>query len=395
MAGLSLTAVADDLTGAAEIAAIGHRHGLRSVICTRTGRSSKPSGLTVYDTDSRLLPEDEATLRLEALGHILSENRPQLTYKKTDSVLRGNVAAELLTLARSLGFRRVLLIPANPSLGRTTRSGEYFINGVPLHETAFAHDPHHPAHSASLIALLGDSPRFPVAVIKPGDPLPNHGIVLGETSADVEHWASLLDPQTLPAGGAEFFEACLKQQRLTPQPAATPTIIGPTLIITGALTPARQKLLGHARAAGWPSLPMPGSLASRERHNDVSTKWIDHLAHSLAQSQLALTESPGLALDDHAAAKQIRHTFGDAVRQLHASRAIGHLVVEGGATAAAISETVGWSSFDVLGSWAPGVISLRPIANQTPVFTIKPGSYAWPETLWRQLDTCFVPSAQS
>ena len=396
MAGLSITAVADDLTGAAEIAAIGHRYGLPAVICTRTGRSSEQSGLTVYDTDSRLVPAAEATLRLEALGYIVSENRPRLTYKKTDSVLRGNVAAELLALARSLGFRRVLLVPANPSLGRTTRSGEYFINDVPLHETAFARDPHHPVHSASLIALLGNSPGFPVAVIKPGDPLPNHGIVLGETatSADVEHWAGLLDPQTLPAGGAEFFEACLKQQRLTSCTTAAPTVNGPMLVITGALTPARQKLLAHAATADWPCLPMPRTLANNTKH-DASKIWIHRLAFLLNKHQLAITESPRIALEDNAAAERIRRAFGDAVCLLHDRHAFGHLIVEGGATAAAIAEAAGWSSFDVLGAWAPGVISLRPIAPNAPVFTLKPGSYSWPENLWHQLDTSSQSNAHS
>lgn len=396
MAGLSITAVADDLTGAAEIAAIGHRYGLHSRICTRSGIPSAQAGLTVFDTDSRLLPASEATLRLEALGHILSENRPQLTFKKTDSVLRGNVAAEVLALARALGFRRVLLVPANPSLGRTTHSGKYFINGVPLHETAFARDPHHPARSASLLALLDDSPEFPVAVVKPGAPLPEHGIVLGETatSDDVDHWASRLDAETLPAGGAEFFEACLKRQNQTPSAPTTPVVEGPVLIVTGTLTPARQKLRDHASAAGWPCQPMPGILANAADHTALEN-WIQQLDSLLSKNQLAVTESPCLALDDHAAAERIRQSFGQAVAQLHTSRPLKHLIVEGGATAAAIAETTGWSTFDVLGSWAPGVIALLPIADHAPIFTIKPGSYSWPETLWRQLDTTATFSAQS
>ena len=397
MAGLSITAVADDLTGAAEIAAIGHRYGLQAAILTRKGRLSKQPNLAVYDTDTRLLPTSEASQRLQLLGENIATHRPEFIYKKTDSVLRGNVAAEIIALARSLNLRRILLLPANPSLGRTTHKGQYFINGTPINETAFARDPHHPANSACIADLLGPAPDWPVSIIKPGDTLPEQGIIVGETStsADVEHWASRLDPQTLPAGGAEFFEACLKRRSLTPVTTAVPAASGPILLITGALTPARQKLSEHAHSAGWPSLPMPSALAEHGVNEAVSKEWIKQLAHSLSKSGLTLTESPGLALDDHIAAEQIRNAFGELVRQLHAKGVIGHLIVEGGATSAAISEAVGWSSFDVLGSWAPGVISLRPTDTQQPVFTIKPGSYTWPEILWQQLDTSYIPAAKS
>jgi uncharacterized protein YgbK (DUF1537 family) len=33
------------------------------------------------------------------------------------------------------------IMPANPSLNRTIKNGEYFVDGIKITETGFAHDP--------------------------------------------------------------------------------------------------------------------------------------------------------------------------------------------------------------------------------------------------------------
>lgn len=69
--------------------------------------------------------------------------RARWIYNKTDSVLRGNVTHEVEAVIQALGLDGVLLVPANPSLGRTIEGGRYFVRGRPLHETEFARDPRH------------------------------------------------------------------------------------------------------------------------------------------------------------------------------------------------------------------------------------------------------------
>lgn len=384
MAGSSIAVLADDLTGSAEIAAIGKKHSLPSRIFASTAqRRPIGAGLSVHDTDSRLLTAGEAAQRIENVVGTLGDTGSTFIFKKTDSVLRGNVVAETVALARAAGRSRILLAPANPSLGRTISKGQYFIQGVPISETAFARDPHHPAKSSSIVQLLGPSPDWPVTVVAAGSPLPKHGIIVGEvtTSADVAHWASCLDRDTLAAGGAEFFQACLKQLGLAPEPTSLPDFSGPALIITGSLTPARETLLAHASSSNWPVHTLTNDIAS--------------LSRALAKNRIVLVQSPKTALDDHAIALRIRGDFGLLVRNLLSQISLGHVVVEGGATAAAISDTNGWTSFDVAGEWAPGVIALRPTQAQQLLYSIKPGSYTWPENLWRQLDSCHASAAKS
>jgi len=398
MAGPTITVLADDLTGAAEIAAIGNNHNLPARIFSSTA-TERPAcaGVSVHDTDSRLLTAGEAAARVATLARALPVQN-SVVYKKTDSVLRGNVVAECVALANTLGFTRILLVPANPSLGRTISQGQYFVQGQPIHETAFARDPHHPALSSSVIDLLGTSPAdWTVTVVKPGTRLPTRGIIVGEaTSAeDVIFWAQQIDKATLAAGGAEYFRACLKQLGAKHKSSPTPNVQGTTLVITGSLTPARQNLIAHAKAAGWPLEPMPVAYAKSDADPSIFNRWALPVIHALRTHQLTLCLSPGLNVDDATQALRIREGFGKLVQQLHESGLLEHLIVEGGATAAAISDANGWTSFDVAGEWSPGVIALHPTQAPQLLLTIKPGSYAWPENLWRLLDSCLKPAAKS
>lgn len=93
--------IADDLTGAAEIGAVGLRHGLRAEIV----RSGEPSGLTdivCVDTDSRSCKTEEARQRAAAAAKLLRAAGAKWIYKKVDSVLRGHVTAEVEAVMRQL-----------------------------------------------------------------------------------------------------------------------------------------------------------------------------------------------------------------------------------------------------------------------------------------------------
>ena len=64
--------------------------------------------------------------------------QPKWIYKKTDSVLRGHIVDELKIQMQLTGKQKAFFMPANPSLDRTISNGKYFVNNVPLNETAFA-----------------------------------------------------------------------------------------------------------------------------------------------------------------------------------------------------------------------------------------------------------------
>jgi D-threonate/D-erythronate kinase len=377
--------LADDLTGAAELAAVGHDFGLPAGVATGRARSRRASLLLVRDTDTRLAAANEAARTVaRAAGRL---PRGAWIYKKVDSVLRGNVLAEVEALARQARRSRVLLVPANPGMGRTICDGAYFVHGVPIHRTAFAHDPHHPATSPRVMDRLGAPRSFPVHILRPGSALPAVGVLVGEvrTPRDLAHWARRVDGATLPAGGAEFFAAWLRTLgHVRHPPRSRPGLEAPVLVVSGTTAPAGRK---NFLRLGSPEFPR----ASRSPNGRLSVPaaalrgWIDRLAGDLATRGLAVALAPD-AIDARPGARdEIRRIFAALVRHLHARHAFVQIAVEGGATAAAVVQALGWSELTVAGAWAPGIVTLQPARAPRCRLTIKPGSYPWPGVWWRQL----------
>jgi D-threonate/D-erythronate kinase len=146
----AVLALADDLTGALETGARFAALGIPAVVTTRP-EPAPGWPVTVIDTETRHLPPEDAAALIAAVP--LSGAR--LVYKKTDSTLRGNIAAELCALSRQMPEARIAYLPAYPALGRTVRNGHLYVDGVPVHETAFGRDALNPVAGSSVAAMLG------------------------------------------------------------------------------------------------------------------------------------------------------------------------------------------------------------------------------------------------
>jgi len=79
-------------------------------------------------------------------------------YKKVDSTLRGNVAAETDAALTASGADLALVAPAFPAAGRTTRDGVHYVDGTPLDETEYADDENGPS-SPELAAVFASDDR--------------------------------------------------------------------------------------------------------------------------------------------------------------------------------------------------------------------------------------------
>jgi uncharacterized protein YgbK (DUF1537 family) len=365
-----LIVIADDLTGAAESAAIAHQRGLAAVVLTRAARIPIDADVLVIDTDTRLARPAVAARRVRRAIRRVKRLPHNGIFKKTDSVLRGPVLAELKACTAALGSKRALLVAGNPSLGRTIRDGRLFIAGRPVDRTAFANDPHHPLRCSSVLDLLGRNRG--VVQLSSTDTLPRTGIIAGDHSSvsDARQWAARVDPGTLPAGAADFFRAWLQTRsrrvRCRARPVAQAT---PALLLHGtSIAPTSDHLL---RFSG-----LRPPLASR-----VATALRRHGAAVIAASPRTLNNPKAPAA--------VAAGFTRLVRSLRTARAFRHLLIAGGATSAAVLRELGWTRLQVIHLWGPGVVSLQPSAAPDCIVTLKPGSYPWPASLRRSLPRLF------
>ncbi len=152
--------IADDLTGAADCAVAFAKRGLDTAVLWGRGVDHEAAVLAI-DANSRALPASAAAASQVA---ILSAHwRPGVRfYKKIDSTLRGQPAAELAAqlheLGQGIGRRTPLAVvaPAFPATGRRTRGGRVLVGNVPLENTA-AWARGHTYASASLPDILASA----------------------------------------------------------------------------------------------------------------------------------------------------------------------------------------------------------------------------------------------
>ncbi|MGH3148389.1 MAG: four-carbon acid sugar kinase family protein, partial [Rubrobacter sp.] len=119
---LRIAVIADDLTGAADTGVQLARAGYRTAVIFH-GEEAPSAGLDAVslDTDSRTRPAGFAAKRVLEASRKVRDAR--IVYKKLDSTLRGNVAAELSAAVGATRRRRVVVALAFPAAGRTTVDG--------------------------------------------------------------------------------------------------------------------------------------------------------------------------------------------------------------------------------------------------------------------------------
>ncbi len=129
--------VGDDLSGTTEAAAEFLLRTTRIMVLLGSASSAASDqtrqGLRVLavDTDSRHLQPAEAAARVR---RALPAHPPTRVLKKVDSLLRGNLVAELEALAVALG-RTPVVATALPSAGRSVVGGIPRVGGIPLART--------------------------------------------------------------------------------------------------------------------------------------------------------------------------------------------------------------------------------------------------------------------
>jgi uncharacterized protein YgbK (DUF1537 family) len=347
--------VADDLTGAAEIAGIASSYGLDTDLLTAMpdGVLTVSKDVTVLATDTRSANECDAVEMTRSVARALPGD--VLLFKKTDSALRGHIMAEIRAWMDAMLAARVLFIPANPSKGRIIQGGIYYVGGIPISQTAFAHDPEFPALTSSVYE------RFPEAE--------GMEVLIPDVSSadDIRHWLNEAGGNALLVGAADLFVEILRLMGLTQQ-SVKHDFCFPSenvLVVCGS-TQSRPDLLPV------PVASMPLGLYNGD--TDVR-KWVAEVAPVFAAHHAMALAIPHHHLTGKEVAVRLRETMAEMVRSLFAICRPDDLVIEGGATAFACCRALGFSHFHDICQLAPGVV--RMCAENGMRLTLKPGSYMW------------------
>lgn len=235
--------VADDLTGACDVAAcFAPQLGSVGVKLSADSDSVGLQTLQVLNTQSRL--RDCATARriLGQVGALLVSKR--VVFKKIDAGLRGPIGAELAGLLEGLSYSgkrwTCVVAPAIPSIGRTTRQGVQYDHGIRIDEGALSNDPDSPPLSADI--------RLVIKQTGGGDCL----VADAESQEELERVVDtyLAGEWVVFAGSLGLALALAKRLKCIPHSVETGPPARHPLLICGSRHPRSAAQLERAREAG-------------------------------------------------------------------------------------------------------------------------------------------------
>ena len=372
--------VADDLTGAADASAQFVRAGYRTAVVFY-GEAAPPADVDAvsFDTDSRNMAAGFAAKRVVDVAREVRGAR--VVYKKLDSTLRGNVAAELSAAFRASGRERAIVAPAFPEAGRTTVRGTQLVRGVPVNETEMRDDPQTPVREAHVPTLLADA-------------FSSVGTLGAEDLVDPERVSLVLDENECVIADAERDSDLEALVRAVPDPARVlwAGSAGLAYAIGSVYTGSRAGDVGERRAPARPVLVVVGSLSGVareqvrrlvEEYGDVAVEAGGDDAVAAARGALsgatcAVLRSPG---EQNASGEAVVETLAGVVGHLSEERLFGGLIMTGGATAVAVARRLGATGIELQGEVEAGV-PVGALIGPTPYPVVtKAGGFGKPDTL--------------
>ncbi|MDH3658716.1 MAG: four-carbon acid sugar kinase family protein [Alphaproteobacteria bacterium] len=177
---LLLGCIADDFTGATDLASTLVKGGMRTVQLIGVPDSPLDIGdaqALVIALKSRTIPADEAVRQsLAALTWLKGQGARQILFKYCstfDSTDDGNIGPVSEALMAALKTDFTIACPAFPENGRTVYQGHLFVGDQLISESSMRHHPLTPMTDSDLVALLGRQSRgkvglLPLSVVERG-----------------------------------------------------------------------------------------------------------------------------------------------------------------------------------------------------------------------------------
>lgn len=410
---LALGCVADDYTGASDLANTLTRGGLRTVqtigvpsddlalpevdaVVVSLKSRSIEAGLAVERSRA-----SEKWLRGRGAKHVLFKICS--TFDSTDA---GNIGPVMDALRRDCGEKIVLVTPAFPETGRTVYQGNLFVGSVPLNESPLKDHPLNPMHDSNLVRVLARQSRTRIglvdlAVVTRGPDavrarlaeLASQGfgaaIIDAVFDADLETIGQVALDHRLSVGasgiGLGLAHALAASRRSPANAAADAPPGGPAACLAGSCSQATLRQVANAEQV-MPVLHLdPEQILAG---NGEARRAIAWAKDRLAEGPVLIASS---SAPEEVAALQSRHgrnAAGHAIEQAMADIAealvqqgVRRLVVAGGETSGAVVDRLKIPAFLVGAEIAAGVPVLRAVGASTGemLLALKSGNFGGPE----------------
>ncbi len=414
---LALGCIADDYTGASDLANTLTRAGLRTVqtIGVPSDDLLLPEiDAVVVSLKSRSIEASAAVslsrtadkwLRSRGASHVLFKICS--TFNSTDA---GNIGPVLDALRQDCGEAMVLVTPAFPETGRTVYQGNLFVGVVPLHESPLKDHPLNPMRDSNLVRVLARQSRNKVglidlAVVAQGaDAVRKHVKQLSDLGfgaaivdvvfeRDLETLGNVALVNRLSVGasgiGLGLAHALINSGKVPRASSSSQRQIvgGPAACLAGSCSQATLAQIVQAEKT-MPVLRLdPEKLVAGNEEAHRALEWArSHLGKGSGPILIASSSTP-----DQVSALQARYGRDEAGRAIEQAMAlmgetlvksgVRRLIIAGGETSGAVVDRLGVPAFVVGPEIAPGVPVLHAVGTEGSgmVMALKSGNFGGPD----------------
>lgn len=407
-----LGCIADDFTGATDLANTLSRHGMRTVQTIGVPKGAAPEAdAIVVALKSRTIAADEAAAQsVEACRWLKANGARQIYFKYCstfDSTDRGNIGPVADALLDELGAQFTIACPAFPENGRTIYMGHLFVGNALLSDSSMRHHPLTPMLDSNLVNVLARQTLHKVGlvdhrVVKRGAAAiaetftklrsagVRYAIVDAIEDVDLMHMGEACAGLALITGGSGAAiglpENFRKTGLLPVREGVSPlrSVDGGGVVLSGSCSTATLAQVERMKAEFPARAIEPAALVSN--FESTVAELVDWAGAALKNSPALIyasappekvTETQTLFGRDQAGA-MIEKAIA-AVAQKLVERGVRRIVVAGGETSGAVVSALGIEALEIGPQIAPGVPATLSFGEPRIALALKSGNFGGPE----------------
>jgi uncharacterized protein YgbK (DUF1537 family) len=409
---LLLGCIADDFTGATDLAGMLVKHGMRTVQTIGLPRQAPPAGVeaVVVALKTRSIPAQEAVdASIAALRWLRQSGCDRFLFKYCstfDSTDRGNIGPVAEALMDELATGFTIACPAFPANGRAIFRGRLFVGDDLLEESGMRHHPLNPMTDSNLVRVLQRQTGRKVGLIRYEDVrcgaeeierafrrAEGEGVQMAIVDAvvddDLTQIGLACGGMPLTTGGSALaigLSASFRARGLlavNSEADALPRIEGLSAVISGSCSTATQRQVATMQAQAPVFRVDPRRVAAGTDVVGEACEWasgrLDQGPVLISSTQDAgSVEGVQNELGVGPAGELVESTLASIARRL-VDLGVRRLIVAGGETAGAVVGALGIESLRIGPEIDPGVPWTVSLGERPMALALKSGNFGSPD----------------
>lgn len=384
--GIALGVIADDFTGATDVANTLVAEGMRTVqvigVPDEEADQINADAVVIALKSRTTAPKDAVTQSLAAFDWLCRQGVRQVLQKYCstfDSTPDGNIGPVADALMAQAGTDFAVVCPAFPANGRTIYKGNLFVGDIPLAESSMKDHPLTPMRDSNLIRLMDaqsthSAGLVPLEIVRQGSKAieaqfaalkrqgHRYGVVDAVDDSDLRMVGKALSGAPLVTGGSGIamgLPANIQREGMRQSPPRLPDVNGRFLILAGSCSKATREQIAAVDGV-WPSRKF--TVDEILANHQITAELSEWAINQPAENPVLIYASADPVEVAAAQTKYGRAEAGEMVEDLMKALARGlhgqgfnRIIVAGGETSGAVVSALNVKMLEIGPPIAPGV----------------------------------------